>query len=277
MAQEFKIGEIIQYNKNTKLQVVKKDGCHDCFFLHKPCLDYECRKSCRSDGTKVIFQQISNTTNTIDYSKFRFRIGDKILYEGKEYTILAYYFSIEFNDYTRYGYTINKPCHKGAMNSYSETGQKLGFKEESAFYITEEKAQPLSSISTSLPSTSSIITSSDFSKAKPGDKVRVKERIKDAVDYLNCFTDEMASLVNNIYTIHSIKLHYDDSSQYEIILEEVRYYWTDEMLELVQDTPTKSTNKPNLIQKIKSIFINSEDIQANITVKQSKPNLNFKL
>ena len=43
----------------------------------------------------------------IDKSKFRFKIGDEVLYSGKKCKILAYYFMSNFNNYRQsYGYTL---------------------------------------------------------------------------------------------------------------------------------------------------------------------------
>ena len=75
----------------------------------------------------------------IDYSKFRFRIGDEILYKGKKYIIKAYYFSTGFNKYNdRYGYTISFPLHSGTGFSYSEYGKPLSFEYDSCSYVSED-------------------------------------------------------------------------------------------------------------------------------------------
>ena len=60
----------------------------------------------------------------IDKSKFRFKIGDNILYNNKKCKILAYYFMESFNNYRpTYGYTlkIGKGGHNGAYYSYDAT------------------------------------------------------------------------------------------------------------------------------------------------------------
>ena len=75
----------------------------------------------------------------IDYSKFRFRIGDKILYKGERYTIKAYYFFNGFNNYSNsYGYTISFPLHSGTDFSYSEYGESLSFEYNSCSYVPED-------------------------------------------------------------------------------------------------------------------------------------------
>lgn len=78
----------------------------------------------------------------IDESKFRFRIGDKVLYEDKEYTVMAYYFSDVFNDYENYayGYAINYPIHDGRKKCFDENGYILSFPTKSVFFITEQEA-----------------------------------------------------------------------------------------------------------------------------------------
>jgi hypothetical protein len=77
----------------------------------------------------------------IDYRRFRFRIGDTILFNGNEFKVLAYYFAYRFNDYSCYGYTINFPLHDGGDYSYDEHGKRLSFKEFSTLYINEYKAE----------------------------------------------------------------------------------------------------------------------------------------
>ena len=66
-------------------------------------------------------------------SKFRFKIGDNILYNNKKYKILVYYFMESFNNYRHaYGYTlkIGKGGHNGARYSYDANGNHISFKEE---------------------------------------------------------------------------------------------------------------------------------------------------
>lgn len=85
----------------------------------------------------------------IDYSKFRFRIGDKILYKGEQYIIKAYYFFKGFNNYTdSYGYTISLPLHSGIGFSYSEYGEPLKFEYESCSYVPEDSVSKDLTLST---------------------------------------------------------------------------------------------------------------------------------
>lgn len=68
--------------------------------------------------------------SNIDRSKFRFKIGDKVLYNGKKCKILAYYFMENFNKYrSAYGYTleIERGGHDGSYYSYAENGNHLSF------------------------------------------------------------------------------------------------------------------------------------------------------
>lgn len=85
----------------------------------------------------------------IDKSKFRFRIGDKILYNGKKCKILAYYFMIGFNNYRNaYGYTIKIESggHNGSCYSYDENGNHLSFNERNCWFVPEKWVEPIKKI-----------------------------------------------------------------------------------------------------------------------------------
>lgn len=86
----------------------------------------------------------------IDESKFRFRIGDKVMFEGEEYTIIAYFFNHGFNKYDDYGYTIDKPVHNGSGKSYDENGEKLVFPEKSAYWAIEITVEPVEPVEPAL-------------------------------------------------------------------------------------------------------------------------------
>lgn len=81
----------------------------------------------------------------LDKSKFRFKIGDVVLYEGKPCKILAYYFSSNFNDFNYlYGYTLewlSKQSHTGSNCSYNKVGEKQRFKDETCWYVSEENVE----------------------------------------------------------------------------------------------------------------------------------------
>lgn len=81
----------------------------------------------------------------IDRSKFRFRIGDKVLYNGKKYEIIAYYFLVTFNNYrSLYGYTlkIDFDGHDGSYYSYDENGKRLSFNKRNCWFIAEKQVHP---------------------------------------------------------------------------------------------------------------------------------------
>lgn len=81
----------------------------------------------------------------IDRSKFRFKIGDKVLYNGKECKILAYYFMENFNKYrSSYGYTlkIERGGHDGGYYSYDENGNQLSFNKRNCWFVTEKQVHP---------------------------------------------------------------------------------------------------------------------------------------
>ena len=85
----------------------------------------------------------------IDKSKFRFKIGDNILYDNKKCKILAYYFMVNFNDYRNaYGYTIEigKGGHNGSNYSYAENGNHLSFNERKCWFVPEKWVEPIKKI-----------------------------------------------------------------------------------------------------------------------------------
>lgn len=81
----------------------------------------------------------------IDYNKFRFRVGDIVTYEGHEYPIVGYFFSMGFNNYRNsYGYTlgnINKygydKGHRGLNQVYTEFGDHIP-EEEHRWHVLEK-------------------------------------------------------------------------------------------------------------------------------------------
>ena len=82
----------------------------------------------------------------IDKSKFRFKIGDNILYDGKKCKILAYYFMVNFNNYRNaYGYTlrIGSGGHDGSNYSYDENGNHLSFNRGVCWFVPEKWVDPI--------------------------------------------------------------------------------------------------------------------------------------
>ena len=78
----------------------------------------------------------------LDKTKFRFKIGDKVLYNNKKCKVLAYFFSDTFNNYKNaYGYTleIESKSHNGAHYSYDEKGNPLSFSEEKCYFVNEKE------------------------------------------------------------------------------------------------------------------------------------------
>ena len=83
----------------------------------------------------------------IDKSKFRFRIGKEVLYNGKKSKILAYYFVVSFNNYgNAYGYTlrIESESQDGRYYTYDENGNKHSFKEGNCWFVPEKWLEPIS-------------------------------------------------------------------------------------------------------------------------------------
>lgn len=135
----------------------------------------------------------------IDYSKFRFRIGDKILYKGEQYIIKAYYFFKGFNNYTdSYGYTISLPLHSGVGFSYSEYGKPLKFEYDSCFYVSED------SVSKDLTLSTDNFTINDL---KPG---MIVETCRSGFGLIMLNTkNELILVGKNIYTEGSIDKCYN--------------------------------------------------------------------
>lgn len=82
----------------------------------------------------------------IDKSKFRFKIGDEVLFKEKKCKILAYYFMENFNKYrSQYGYTIEigKGGHDGSIYSYDENGNLLSFNERKCWFVPEKWVEPI--------------------------------------------------------------------------------------------------------------------------------------
>jgi hypothetical protein len=85
----------------------------------------------------------------INESKFRFRIGDRIIYKEEEHNIVAYYFPSGFNKYTSdYGYVIDSPLHDGGSFSYDEDGMEVTFPNTSVCWVSERKVAPVSPVLT---------------------------------------------------------------------------------------------------------------------------------
>lgn len=74
----------------------------------------------------------SQSKPSLDFSKFRFRIGDDILYDGEVHKIVGYFFGSGFNNFKdSYGYVINNKDfgHDGSVSSYDEQGNQITFKD----------------------------------------------------------------------------------------------------------------------------------------------------
>lgn len=84
----------------------------------------------------------------LDFSKFRFRVGDTILYDGKPRLIVGYYFDLGFNNFGHnFGYVIKTDgCwHDGASHGYDEYGNHLPSDGSTdKYYIYEWETKPSS-------------------------------------------------------------------------------------------------------------------------------------
>ena len=79
----------------------------------------------------------------LDLSKFRFRIGDTVLYAGLKCRILAYYF-----DNGRIGYTINVGyayigSHDGNGYSIDKNGDSINPNCDTCLYVGEHWVEPI--------------------------------------------------------------------------------------------------------------------------------------
>ena len=210
---------------------------------------------------------------TIDYSKFRFRIGDTVLWREKEVKIVAYYFSSGFNVYTNYGYTILRSDgsgHSGAGCSYDEYGNTITFEEGQYWFVEERNIKGI------VPQQSN----NPFDKAKVGDKVRIKKLNPEKETYQFGVNESMITLEGKIFTIQKISkcipnYNKDFPANYEISLNNSDWAWSDKMLELIEEKEVKNTFSP-LIKTIKSTF-KKEDVQIKTKVQKVKPNIIFNL
>lgn len=91
---------------------------------------------------------------------------------------------------------------------------------------------------------------------KVGDKVRIVKKRLDTRDYKYAFTDEMAKLAGNVYTISSI-IKYDNTLRYPVYDDDCKYgllefpasvfTWSSGMFEAVNETNTLKDH-PNTIK-----------------------------
>lgn len=219
---------------------------------------------------------------TLDYSKFRFRIGDTIMYNGEECAIAAYYFVSNFNNFISYGYTIRVTGsgHDGRSFSYDEDGKHISFPEPHYWYIQEREAV---AINKSPDLSVHYKTTNDFSKAKPGDKVIVKPCTHPTSDYQFGINDLMRDMEGQIKTIRTIRKACTDvrklyPANYEISVEENTWAWSDAMLELIVEKTDNIISKSikTLRTGVKNL-LKKEEINIEIIVKKKKPKLTFNL
>lgn len=85
---------------------------------------------------------------SIDSSKFRFKIGDTILYDDKFHDVVGYYFDGDFNDFSHeYGYVIegDEGHIDGSFFGYDQYGKHLPHStSKDKCYIHEWEAKPSS-------------------------------------------------------------------------------------------------------------------------------------
>lgn len=217
----------------------------------------------------------------IDQSKFRFIIGDKIIYGEGVTTILGYYFFDGFNNFNDvYGYVIEaskKIGHSGSGKSYDFEGNNVTF--DSCYFIVETDALP-----------------NYFSKLKPGDKIRVKNNLKNLFGYQLYINPDMKSSMGSIFTVRHVRkttpnLDYEYPSYYHIEVNENEYIWSDKIVEKVPESESKNLFKDlnifgnsstNMSWDQSKISITSKsskksDKDLHLNIKKKKPKLNFKV
>lgn len=171
----------------------------------------------------------------IDSSKFRFRIGDKVLWQNKVVKIVAYYFSGDFNTFKgNYGYTIELPTedyHKANSHSYDRFGNHTSYTTQDKWYITDNDIDKLVE--------SAEIT---WDNLLPGDKVQVIPRVGSPNSYYCAYVDRMAEMEGSILTVCDIlpiEKNSRDSDKYTISVKENTWSWTDRMLKIVNNMDNK--------------------------------------
>lgn len=82
---------------------------------------------------------------TIDFSKFRFKVGDYVTYSGKKHKIVGYYFPGKVNDYIHnYGYVISGPkgIHDGTGYGFDEHCRPLKpISTSNCLFVYEEEVE----------------------------------------------------------------------------------------------------------------------------------------
>lgn len=173
----------------------------------------------------------------IDFSKFRFRVGDIVNYKDHNYKICAYYFSSGFNNYDHaYGYVIDYPCHNGSTYSYNQYGKKVKFETNRVHYVREKDI--------SFIKFASYI---DIYNIRPGDSVRILPR--KYRNYYACYNDLMTRYADSIEVVKSISYideNLVDNAKIVCRMDDIPYSWTDQMFEIIQ---------PNMEQKELKITI----------------------
>lgn len=171
----------------------------------------------------------------IDSSKFRFRIGDKVLWNNEVVKIVAYYFTSGFNSFnSNYGYTIEMPndtYHTAGLYSYDRFGNHVRFTERNKWYTIEEKVE-------SLVEPAKIT----WDNLLPGDKVQVIPRVGSSKSYYCTYLDKMVEMEGSILTVRNIfpiEKNSRDSAKYTISVEEDNWNWTDRMLKIVNNMDNK--------------------------------------
>lgn len=82
---------------------------------------------------------------TIDFSKFRFKVGDSVSFREKKHIIVGYYFPYKVNNYDyRYGYVISGPkgMHDGSGYGFDEYCKPLKpMPKSNCLYVFEEEVE----------------------------------------------------------------------------------------------------------------------------------------
>lgn len=81
--------------------------------------------------------------NNLDLNKYRFRIGDTVLYQGFECSILAYCVGLKDFGYTIDVKNIGIYSHDGTMYSVDENGDSVDPQCDTCLYIYDSWLEPI--------------------------------------------------------------------------------------------------------------------------------------
>ena len=79
----------------------------------------------------------------LDLSKYRFRIGDTVLYKGFECKVLAYDVEEHYHGYTIDVANIGIVSHNGILFSFDENGNSVDPQCDTCLYVADGWIKPI--------------------------------------------------------------------------------------------------------------------------------------